>query len=300
LNEDSEPISRCGFVALIGAPNAGKSTLLNQLVGRKVSIVTPKAQTTRSRVLGIAIEAGAQIIYVDTPGIFDPGRRLDRAMVRAAWSSAADADIVALLIDAKQGLNADAAAILERLERRSVLVLNKIDLVDRTALLDLADRINRSAAFERTFMISALANDGVDDLRAHFAAGLPAGPWLYPADQIADIPQRLLAAEITREKVFLQLHQEIPYQTAVETENWQERQDGSVRIDQVIYVARPNQKAIVLGRDGRRVKAIGTAARTELERLFERRVHLFIHVKVREKWAEDPDRFRDLGLDYEA
>lgn len=300
MNEDSEPISRCGFVALIGAPNAGKSTLLNQLVGRKVSIVTPKAQTTRSRVLGIAIEAGAQIIYVDTPGIFDPGRRLDRAMVRAAWSSAADADIVALLIDAKQGLNADAAAILERLERRSVLVLNKIDLVDRTALLDLADRINRSAAFERTFMISALANDGVDDLRAHFAAGLPAGPWLYPADQIADIPQRLLAAEITREKVFLQLHQEIPYQTAVETENWQERQDGSVRIDQVIYVARPNQKAIVLGRDGRRVKAIGTAARTELERLFERRVHLFIHVKVREKWAEDPDRFRDLGLDYEA
>ena len=292
---------RCGFVAVLGAPNVGKSTLVNRLVGSKVSIVSPKVQTTRGRVLGIVLEGDTQLILVDTPGIFRPRRRLDRAMVAAAWDGAADADAIVLLVDAARGIDRDTAAIIDQLGQRSrpaILALNKVDAVQKPRLLALAAELGARGLFRDTFMISALSGDGVDDLLARLVTALPAGPWLFPEDQISDMPMRLLAAEITREKIYLQLHKELPYASAVETEAWTEREDGSVRIDQVIYVERPNQKAIVLGKGGGRIKAIGEAARVELEDLLERRVHLFLFVKVRE-WADDPERYRDLGLDFQ-
>ena len=295
--------TRCGYVALIGAPNSGKSTLLNRLVGHKLAIVTPKAQTTRTRLLGIAIEGATQIIYVDTPGIFAPRRRLDRAMVAAAWSGAEDADETLLLVDAARGIDEDTRRILDRLAergRRSILALNKIDRVHRERLLGLAETLSRENRFDPVFMISALTGDGVEDVKRHVAANLPPGPWLFPEDQLSTAPERLIAAEVTREQLFLQLHDELPYASTVETEKWEDRPDGSVRIEQVIYVQRPGQRAIVLGEGGQRIKAIGARARAELERMLERRVHLFLFVKVRERWDEDRERFASLGLDYEA
>lgn len=294
---------RCGYVALIGAPNAGKSTLLNRLVGRKLAIVTPKAQTTRTRLLGIAIEDAAQIVYVDTPGIFAPRRRLDRAMVAAAWTGAEDADETVLLVDAAHGVDRDTRRILDRLAkrgRRSVLALNKIDLVRRDTLLALAAALAKEGDFDPVFMISGLNGDGVADLRRHLAAAMPLGPWLFPEDQLSDAPERLIAAEVTREQVFLQLHDELPYASTVETESWQDRPDGSARIEQVIYVERPSQRAIVLGDGGQRIKSIGSRARAELEHMLGRRVHLFLFVKVRQNWGEDRERFAALGLDYNA
>ena len=293
----------CGTIALVGAPNAGKSTLLNRLVGSKLSIVTPKVQTTRSRVLGIALRGAAQLIFIDTPGIFAPKRRLDRAMVAAAWASAEDADLVVVLVDAARGLDDDTRQILARLKgtgRRTVVAINKIDLVKRESLLPLADALGKAGDFERVFMISSTAGDGTDDLADFLAGAMPQGPWLYPEDQLTDLPQRLLAAEITREQIFLQLHQELPYATTVETEGWEERADGSVKITQTIHVQRPGQKAIVLGKGGAQVKQIGAAARAELERLFERRVHLFLFVRVSENWAEDRAHYAAIGLDYES
>jgi GTPase len=301
--EKSLPVTRCGYVALIGVPNAGKSTLLNRLVGRKLAIVTPKAQTTRTRLLGIAIEGSAQIIYVDTPGIFAPRRRLDRAMVAAAWSGAEDADETVLLVDAARGIGPDVRGVLDRLanrRRRSILALNKIDLVRRDRLLALAAELAKAGDFDPVFMISGLSGDGVEDLKGHLAAAVPPGPWLFPEAQLSDAPERLLAAEVTREQVFLQLHDELPYASTVETESWEDRRDGSVRIEQVIYVERPSQRAIVLGERGQRIKSIGARARAELERILERRVHLFLFVKVRENWGEDRERFDALGLDYEV
>jgi len=295
--------TRCGYVALIGAPNAGKSTLLNRLVGCKLAIVTPKPQTTRSRLLGIAIEGPAQIVYIDTPGIFAPRRRLDRAMVAAAWSGAEDADETVLLVDAARGVERDTRRILERLTgrgRKSILALNKIDLVRRESLLGLADQLTREGRFDPVFMISARTGDGVDDLKRHLAADLPQGPWLFPEDQLSDMPERLIAAEVTREQVFLQLHDELPYGSTVETERWEDRKDGSARIEQVIFVQRPSQRAIVLGEGGQRIKVIGARARGELEHLLERRVHLFLFVKVRENWVEDRERYTALGLDYDV
>jgi len=288
---------------LLGAPNAGKSTLLNRFVGAKVSIVTPKVQTTRSRILGIALRDAAQIIFIDTPGIFQPKKRFDRAMVRAAWSGARDADLIVVLIDATEGVTANARRIIDGLserKRKAICAINKIDAVERPALLTLAETLDRAGPFSDIFMISALTGDGVGDLGTVLAKRIPLGRWLYPEDQIADMPLRLLAAEITREKLFLQLQQELPYAAAVETEAWTERDDGSVRIDQIIYVRRTSQKKIVLGKAGARVKSIGSAARKELEGMFDRRVHLFIHVKVRERWIDDPERYRELGLDYNA
>ena len=305
----AEAATRCGFVALLGAPNVGKSTLLNRLVGTKVSIVTPKVQTTRSRVLGIAIAGAVQLVFIDTPGIFKPRKRLERAMVSAAWGGARDADLVVVLVDAKRGVDSDTRLIvghLRRQERHAVLAINKVDVVKRPGLLELAAALDHerlgdaSRLFTDTFMISALTGDGVGELAALLAGSVPAGPWLYPEDQAADMPLRLLAAEITREQVFLQLQQELPYAAAVETEAWSERDDGSVRIDQVIYIRRDSQKMIVLGKGGQRIKAIGSAARRELEKLLDRRVHLFIHVKVRDKWQDDPERYRELGLDFNA
>jgi GTPase len=297
------PETRCGYVALIGAPNAGKSTLLNRLVGRKLAIVTPRAQTTRSRLLGIAVEDLTQIVYVDTPGIFSPRRRLDRAMVAAAWSGAEDADETLLVVDASRPIGGDARLILDRLAergRRSSLALNKIDRVQREQLLGLAEALSREGRFDPIFMVSALTGDGVEDVKRYLAASLPPGPWLFPEDQLSDAPERLIAAEVTREQVFLQLHDELPYASTVETERWQDRPDGSVRIEQVIYVRRPGQRAIVLGDGGQRIKAIGARARAELEQMLERRVHLFLFVKVRENWVEDRERFEALGLDYDA
>ena len=299
---------RAGFVAIVGAPNVGKSTLLNRLVGTKVSIVSPKVQTTRSRVLGICIEGPAQVIFIDTPGIFKPRRRLDRAMVAAAWGGAGDADDVLLLVDAglvdaSRGIDADTAAIMERLKqsgRKVILAINKIDLVKKPKLLDMTAELDATGVFSDIFMISAEKGDGVPDLMALLASRVPAGPWLFPEDQISDMPGRLTAAEITREKLYLQLHQELPYAAAVETEDWKEQDDGSVRIEQIIYVERPTQKAIVLGKGGARIKALGQAAREELEEIFERRVHLFLFVKVREKWGDDPERYRDLGLEFDS
>ena len=293
--------TRCGFIALVGAPNAGKSTLLNALVGGKVSIVTPKVQTTRTRVTGIAMAGDAQLVFIDTPGIFQPVRRLDRAMVDAAWGGARDADIVVVLIDAKRGIDKDAERIIDGLKRRgrqAIAALNKIDLVKRAALLPLIAALDATGVFTDTFMISALDGDGVDELRAFLAARVPAGPWHYPQDQISDMPLRLLAAETTREKLFLRLHQELPYGLTVETENWDERKDGSVRIDQIIYIARENHKPMVLGKGGQLIKAVGSAAREDLEASLDRRVHLFLHVKVAPKWADDPARYRDLGLEF--
>jgi GTPase len=295
--------TRCGYVALIGAPNSGKSTLLNRLVGRKLAIVTPKAQTTRNRLLGIAIEGPAQIVFVDTPGIFAPRRRLDRAMVAAAWSGAEDADEALLLVDAFRGIDRDTRRILDRLagrSRRSILALNKIDLVARESLLGLTDALSREGLFDPIFMISGLKGDGVEDVKRHLAASLPQGPWLFPEDQLSDAPERLIAAEVTREQVFLQLHDELPYASTVETEQWEDKPDGSVRIEQVIYVQRPSQRAIVLGEGGKRIKTIGARARAELEHMLERRVHLFLFVKVRQNWIDDRERFEALGLDYDA
>jgi GTP-binding protein Era len=295
--------TRCGYVALIGAPNAGKSTLLNRLVGRKLAIVTPKPQTTRTRLLGIAIEGRSQIVYVDTPGIFAPRRRLDRAMVAAAWSGAEDADQTALLIDAARGVDRDTRRILDRLvarDRASILVLNKIDLVRRESLLGLADQLARVGRFDTVFMISGLKGDGVEDLKRHLAGNVPHGPWLFPEDQLSDAPERLIAAEVTREQIFLQLRDELPYGSTVETERWEDRNDGSARIEQVIFVQRSTQRAIVLGEGGQRIKAIGARARAELERMLERRVHLFLFVKVRENWIEDRERYTALGLDYDV
>ncbi len=294
---------RCGFVALIGAPNSGKSTLLNRLVGHPLAIVTPKPQTTRSRLLGIALEGNAQLVFVDTPGIFAARRRLDRAMVKAAWEGAKDADLTLFLVDAARGITADSKRILDslRTQRRcAVLALNKIDLVRRESLLPLAGTLFREMTFERTFMISALTGDGVDDLRSYLAGKVPQGPWLYPEDQISDAAERTLAAEITRGEVFRQLREELPYASTVETESWEERKDGSVRIGQVVYVERPSQRAIVLGEGGRRLKAIGTRARAEMASRLGRRIHLFLFVKVRANWAEDPERYRELGLDYDV
>ncbi len=293
--------TRCGFVALVGAPNAGKSTLLNRLVGSKVSIVTPKVQTTRTRVSGIYVAGDVQLVFVDTPGIFAPRRRLERAMVEAAWSGARDADTIVVLVDGKRGVDADAQRIVDGLaakHRHAILALNKIDLVSRSALLPLAAELDAAGVFTHTFMISALTGDGVDDLRAHLKDRAPAGPWHYPGDQLSDMPLRLLAAEISREQLFLRLHQELPYALAVETEGWEERGDGSVRINQLVYVLRESHKPIVLGKGGRQIKAVGTAARIELEELLERRVHLFLRVKVSPKWIDDPARYRDLGLEY--
>lgn len=300
---------RCGFVALLGAPNAGKSTLLNRVVGTKVSIVSPKVQTTRSRVLGIAMAGPAQIVFIDTPGVFAPRTRFDRAMVRAAWEGARGADRTVLVVDARRGLCGDTALIAERAaarNRKLTLALNKIDTIDRRALLGLAAAFaerraaNGAALVGDTFMISALTGDGVAELRGALATAMPAGPWHYPPDQAADMPVRLLAEEVTREKLFLQLHRELPYAAAVETEAWTERDDGSARIDQAVLVRRDSQKAIVLGKGGRRIKAIGSDARAELQALLGRTIHLFIRVKVRADWPEDPARYSDLGLDYNA
>ena len=293
--------TRCGFVALIGAPNAGKSTLLNQLVGTKVSIVTHKVQTTRSTIRGIALRGSAQIVFIDTPGIFRPKRRLDRAMLETAWSGARDADLVILLIDAAKGVDDHAAAILERLPEISPpkwLVLNKVDAVERPKLLALSEEANRAVEFDRTFMVSALTGDGCEDLLSAIADAVPEGPWHYPEDQISDLPLRSVAAEITREKMLLRLHDELPYTSTVETTAWEEKKDGSVRIEQTIYVARESHKKIVLGKGGQTIKAISQAARAEIAEAIERTVHLFLFVKVREKWADDPERYREMGLEF--
>lgn len=295
------PQTRAGFVALIGAPNAGKSTLLNQLVGAKVSIVSRKVQTTRALVRGIAVEGPAQIVFVDTPGIFRPKRRLDRAMVSSAWGGAGDADAVGLLVDARKGVNEEAEAILARLpdlRQPKILILNKIDVIERGRLLALAARLNEAAPFQQTFMISALTGDGVGDLKRALAAMMPAGPWLYPEDQISDAPLRMLAAEITREKIYERLHEELPYQSTVETDQWQARPDGSIRIEQTIFVERESQRKIVLGEGGRTIKAIGQLARKEIAEVAEAPVHLFLFVKVRENWGDDPERYREMGLEF--
>jgi GTPase len=292
--------TRCGFAAIIGAPNAGKSTLLNQLVGSKLAIVTQKVQTTRTRLRGIVIEGDAQIVFVDTPGIFTPRRSLDEAMVQAAWAGAADADTVLLIVDARFGLDEQAELVIAGLEKADVnpvLVLNKIDLIRRDSLLEMVKAFNARWPFVATFLVSALSGDGVADLKAHVAAHMPPGPWLYPEDQVADVPLRLLASEITREKIFLRLHEELPYASTVETESWKERKDGSVRVDQVIYVEREGQRKIVLGKNGQTIKAIGQAARTEIAELIGQPVHLFLFVKVRSTWASDPERLRTMGLE---
>ncbi|MGA2486450.1 MAG: GTPase Era [Roseiarcus sp.] len=304
--------TRCGFVALVGAPNAGKSTLLNSLIGAKVSIVSRKAQTTRATVRGILVEGAAQVIFVDTPGLFAPKRRLDRAMVATAWGAAGDADALALLIDARQEIAAadkrETAEISEATqvilatlrEQRApkFLVLNKVDLVERPRLLALAERLNAALPFVDTFMTSALTGDGLDRLKARLAAAMPNGPWLYPEDQIADAPLRALAAEITREKLFERLHDELPYQTTVETESWKDQPDGSARVEQTIYVTRDSHKKIVIGEGGRTIKAIGSAARKEIAEAHEAPVHLFLFVKVRANWLDDPERYRAMGLDF--
>ena len=293
--------TRAGFVALIGVPNAGKSTLLNALVGAKVSIVSRKVQTTRALVRGIVMEGDAQIVLVDTPGIFAPKRRLDRAMVHSAWSGAADADAICLLVDARKGADEEVETILRRLpevKRPKILILNKIDLIARERLLELVAKLNAMVPFEDTFLISALNGDGVADLRKALAARMPPGPWLYPEDQISDAPLRMLAAEITREKIYDRLHEELPYRSTVETDQWQVRPDGSVRIEQTIFVERESQRSIVLGKGGQTIKAIGQAARIEIAEVAEAKVHLFLHVKVRENWADDPARYREMGLEF--
>jgi GTP-binding protein Era len=293
--------TRCGFVALIGAPNAGKSTLINRLVGTKVSIVSRKVQTTRSIVRGIVMRGPAQIVFVDTPGIFSPKRRLDRAMVDTAWSGAHDADLVALLVDAKRGLDPETVAILAKLaeiRQPKILLINKIDTVKRDSLLVLADEANRIVSFDRIFMISALNGDGTGDFLDYLAVAVPSGPWLYPEDEVSDVPLRQLAAEVTREKLFDRLHQEIPYASTVETEKWTEQKDGSVRIEQVIFVERESQKKIVIGKGGETIKAISMASRKEIAELAEKPVHLFLFVKVRENWSDDPERYREMGIEF--
>ena len=292
---------RCGFIALIGAPNAGKSTLINALVGTKVAIVSHKVQTTRALLRGIAIEGDAQLVFIDTPGIFAPKRRLDRAMVSTAWAGAHDADMAGVLIDSKRGIDAEAGVLLDGLAavpQRRVLLLNKIDLVEKPTLLALTQQANERADFAASFMISALSGDGVADLRRWLAREVPAGPWHYPEDQITDAPLRQLAAEITREKLYLRLHQELPYQSTVETTSWQERKDGSVRIEQTIFIERESQRKIVLGKGGQTIKAIGAEARREIAEVVEQPVHLFLFVKVREGWGDDPERYREMGLEF--
>lgn len=292
---------KCGYVAVIGAPNAGKSTLTNTLVGQKVAIVTHKVQTTRSRITAIALQDETQIIFLDTPGIFKPKGRLDRAMVDAAWSGAEDADVVALLVDAVKGLNEEVSDIISSLEnsgQKAVLVLNKVDLLKKDKLLVLATQLNERFAFEDTFMISAETGSGVDDFKTYLADRMPVGMWLYPEDQLADISERLLAAEVTREKLFLRCHQELPYAATVETESFKEQQDGSLRLEQVIFVQRESQRRIVLGKGGQQIKAIGQLAREEMQDILGSKVHLFLFVKVRDNWKEDPERYREMGLDF--
>ena len=297
-----EEPKRCGFVALIGAPNAGKSTLINALVGQKVSIVSRKAQTTRALIRGIAIEGAAQIIFVDTPGIFAPKRRLDRAMVKSAWSGAEEADVSALIVDARKGLDEESAAILDGLAERGgrkFAVLNKVDLVDdKSALIPLSAKLNERIAFDRTFMVSALTGGGIAEFRQALASLMPPGPWHYPEDQLSDMPMRMLAAEITREKLYDRLHQELPYRSTVETTSWQAAKGGAVRIEQTIYVERESQRKIVLGKGGQTIKAIGADARREIAAMAEQPVHLFLFVKVREAWGDDPERYREMGLEF--
>ena len=296
--------TRCGFIALIGEPNAGKSTLLNRMVGAKVSIVTHKVQTTRARIRGVALEGPAQLIFVDTPGLFAPRRRLDRAMVSAAWSGAADAEIIVLMIEAHRGLTDGVQVIIDALKERMdpgqklVLAINKIDRVKAEILLALSEKLNAELDFAATFMISAERGHGVDDLRSYLAGELPGGPWLYPEDQIADLPMRMIAAEMTREKLTLRLHEELPYQLTVETESWEEKPDGSVRIGQLIYVMRDGHKRIVLGAKGATIKAISTAARQEMATFLGRPVHLFLQIKVRPNWLDEPERYTEMGLDF--
>lgn len=297
----SQVPQHCGLVAIVGAPNAGKSTLVNALVGQKVAIVSPKAQTTRTRLMGIAIEGDAQIMLVDTPGIFEPRRRLDRAMVQAAWGGAADADLIALVVDAKAGLGPKVMSIVEGLKSRpepKLLVLNKVDVAAKDKLLIHTQRLTEALTFESVFMVSAATGDGVADLKRALAERMPAGPWHFPEDQVSDVTDRMLAAEVTREQLYLQLHAELPYAAAVETEQYQERADGSVEIHQQILVARPTQRAIVLGKGGAQIKAIGERARVELGRLLERKVHLYLHVKVKPDWDEDRGVYRDIGLEW--
>ncbi|MEI6986666.1 MAG: GTPase Era [Rhodospirillaceae bacterium] len=296
--------TRCGFIALAGAPNAGKSTLLNTLVGQKLSIVSPRVQTTRRRVLGIAMSGKSQLIFVDTPGIFMPSKRLERAMVASAWQGVGDADLVVVLADAASGkIDKDTEALINRLkgeQRQAILAINKIDLIRRDRLLALSERLNRDGVFTETLMISALTGDGVGDLKTMLARLVPPGPWHFPEDQVSDMPMRLLAADMTREKVFLQLYQELPYSTTVETETWEEMADGSARICQVIFVERESQRAIVIGKGGQRIRALGETSRLELEEMLERRIHLKLFVKVREHWTDDPERYREMGLDFPA
>ncbi len=302
-DQNDEP-HRCGFVALVGAPNAGKSTLLNQLVGTKVSIVSPKVQTTRSRVRGIVMAEDAQIVFIDTPGIFQPKRRLDRAMVKAAWGGADDADLIVLVVDAQQGINDDVRLIMDNLKRqkrKAILLLNKIDKVrDKERLLHLSGELFGEEIFTDVFMISAKKGAGTQDFINFLAAKMPSGPWMFPEDDVSDMPLRLLAAEITREKLYYQLQQELPYSATVETELWEERKDGSVKLEQTIFVEREGQKAIILGKSGKRIKMLGTDARKDLEAIFERRVHLYLFVKVRENWGDDPNRLAIWGLDHNA
>jgi len=307
--ETSDP-PRAGFVAVIGAPNAGKSTLVNRLVGAKVSIVTHKVQTTRARVLGVALRGASQIALIDTPGIFQPKRRLDRAMVSAAWSGADDADAVLLLIDAAGGIDEEVRAILDGLaghgygpatqpgRRQAILALNKVDAVKPPSLLKLAEELDAAGLFSEIFMISALKGDGVEDLADRLAALMPAGPWLYPEDQLSDMPQRLLAAEVVREKLYINVHQEVPYALTVETERWETTKDGGARVEAVIYVERESQRSIILGKGGQRIKRIGQSAREELQEMFEHPVHLFLFVKVRDRWQDDPERYRMWNLDF--
>ncbi len=294
---------RCGFVAILGPPNAGKSTLLNRLLGTKLAIVTPKPQTTRRCMLGIVIEGETQIVLVDTPGIFAPRRRLDRAMVGAAWTGAADADLVMALIDAERGIDDDARRVIDGLAEHkpvAIAVLNKIDLIDKAALLPLAQRLDETGLFRRVMMISGLTGDGIEDLKRDLAASMPEGTWHFPDDQLTDLSERLIAAEITRERLFLELRQELPYASAVETERWTEQPDGSLRIEQTIHVERDSQKAIVIGKGGRQLKRIGELARAEMERSFSRRVHLFLFVRVTEGWAESREHLAALGLEDEG
>jgi GTP-binding protein Era len=298
---DAPVNTRCGFIALVGAPNAGKSTLLNSLVGTKVSIVTHKAQTTRAQIRGVVTEGDAQIVFIDTPGIFAPKRRLDRAMVDAAWTGAGDADLVALILDAERGVTAEVEALLDRLKdvpHPKVLVLNKVDLIKREKLLALAEQLNARQSFERTFMVSALTGDGVKDFLNWAAERIPLGPWHFPEDQLTDLTLALTASEVTREKLFLRIHDEIPYNATVETEKFTINKDGSYRIDQVVYVTRDTHKKIVLGAGGQTIKQIGAEARAELMDIFDTKVHLFLFVKVREKWGDDPERYREMGLEY--
>lgn len=299
MNNDNKTHS--GFVALIGASNVGKSTLVNRLVGTKVSIVTHKVQTTRALIRGIITHNNTQIVLVDTPGIFTPKRRLDRAMVTTAWSGAKDADMVLVLVDAAKGLDEETEEVfasLSKVKQEKILVINKVDSVPRPSLLELAKKLNEGQQFSETFMISALKGTGCDDLLDYLAKKLPEGPWYYPEDQISDMPMRQLAAEITREKLYMRLHNELPYASTVETESWEERPDGSVKINQIIYVEREGQKKIVLGTKGETIKAIGQAARKELMEILEQKVHLFLFVKVRDHWSDDPERYREMGLDY--